>query len=346
VLVGSAVLAVELRRHFDTPVRSARGELWATAPQAQALQALLDRLAAAPPDAPLVALPYHPLINFLAARPSPTRFGVVWPADPPEIRDEEIIRRLTDMPSTLVVYSETQAPFLPRLQTFAPSLFAYLVRHYAIGEVFGGDPRGFSFMLLAPSAPASGTSLLGAALAGARVTVDDGAGPPRDGRDLVGEALWPFLPVLRTSTLPDGAVSVAYRLTPSAGQRLETRYGINPDRWIDLPPPRTRFAVAVCDVAGEHEIWSAEVDPTLDAADRRWAFASVDLSPWAGQAVDVVLRVRGPRGAPLRPDSAGWGDPRLVAPTDAPRASTADAWPPVMAARGEGGVRGARRKSP
>ncbi len=49
-----------------------------------------------------------------------------------------------------------------------------------------------------------------------------------------------------------------------------------------------------------------------NARDRRWATVAVDLTPWAGRPVDVVLRVRGASGAPVRADSAGWGEPRLA----------------------------------
>jgi hypothetical protein len=155
LLVASATLAIGLRRHFDAPVRGTTGTLWATAPQSGALQALLDNVANAPPGAPLLALPYHPLVNFLAARPSPTRHTVLWPADPPEERDAEVIARLAETPSSVVVYSLTQAPFLPRMPSFAPTLFTYLVDHYEVADVFGGDPYGFGFLLLRPRAPRS-----------------------------------------------------------------------------------------------------------------------------------------------------------------------------------------------
>jgi hypothetical protein len=311
-LVVSAHMALELRRTFDTPVRTPRGVLWGTAAHAQSLQALLDRIATvAPADAPVLSLPYQPLVTFLSARPALSRFVFLWPSDPPEARDAEIIQRLATTPQALVVYSETLAPFLPRLQSFAPTLFRYLVEHYTIDEAFGGGPKEFCFLLLGHRPPPIGTSLLGAAGREARVTVDGGAAP-RDVRDLVAEELWPFVPVLRVSTVLDASVSVAYGMVPEPGQRFETRYGINPDHWIDIPPPRARFAIAVRDAGGERELWGAEVDPMNNPHDRRWALASIDLSPWAGQGVDVVLRVTRPRGAPARSELVGWGDPRLV----------------------------------
>src|SRR5262249_56838402 len=71
--VVSAVLALELRARYATPVVSRRGVLDAAPAQAHALQAAIDALATTPPPraAPL-ALPYHPLLHFLSAPPRPT----------------------------------------------------------------------------------------------------------------------------------------------------------------------------------------------------------------------------------------------------------------------------------
>jgi hypothetical protein len=309
----SSVLAMQLRRHFDTPVRSVRGALWVTAPQAHSLEALVDRIAATEPrDAAVLALPYHPLVTFLAARPTLGRFDLLWPGDPAEARDREIIEHLARAPQTVVVYSLSQAPFLPRFPSFAPRLFDYLVEHYAVAEVFGGGAREFGFLLLAPRPAPRGRSLLGGMLAAARVTIEDGTGPRRDGRDLVGEARWPFTDVLRVGTVPNGVVAVSYTIVPEPGERLETHYGIHPDHWIDIPPPITRFAIAVRDQAGEQEVWSDQIDPMVNPGDRPWGIAAVDLSPWARQSIEVILRVRRPPYSPARPELAGWGEPRLV----------------------------------
>jgi hypothetical protein len=143
------------------------------------------------------------------------------------------------------------------------------------------------------------------------VTVD-GPSPTPAPSEVVAADRWPFLPVLRVTTLPQATVAVAYTIVPEPGQRLETSYGINPERWIDVPSPHTRFAIAVREGDTERDVWSAEIDPMTNPNDRRWATVHVDLAPWAGRTVELVLRVRGTPGAPMRTDSAGWGDPRLV----------------------------------
>jgi hypothetical protein len=314
--LASAALMVELARRQATPVQSARGRLYAAPPQAEPLQALLDGVAAAvPPGAPLVALPYHALVNFLAARPVLTRYYVIWPIDPDRTRDETIIRRLASTPEALVVYSPTQVPHFPRFATYAGPLLGYLADHFRIAETYS-HPDGFTFFLLGHRAEKRGVSLLGPALAGARVRIEPAAGPTREvteaeRADLVTEALWPVTRSLAVTTVPEGTVAVVYRLTPGPGERFEAGYGVNPDRWDVFAPP-VRFALAVTDEGGvERELLAAEVDPQVPAG-RRWTSARIDLSPWVGRAIAITLRVTGPSGGPPRPDLAGWADPRLV----------------------------------
>src|SRR5262249_5152951 len=156
---------------------------------------------------------YQPLLNFLADRPGLSRYYLVWPVDRAAGRDQEVIRQLDGSPEALVVYSPTQVPHFPRLRSYAGRLFRYLVKHFDIAQTFGGDVPGYTFVLLQRAPHARGHSLLGAALAAARVLEE-----PRDGavrlvsgeerRTLVGEDLWPFARVLRVATLPDASVAV------------------------------------------------------------------------------------------------------------------------------------------
>jgi len=318
----SAVLALELRERSATPVVSRRGVLYAAPAQAGALQATLDALATTPPGgAALAALPYHPLLNFLAARPGVSRFYIVWPVEQEASRDAVIVHRLEEERDALVVYSPTQAPHFPPFADYAPRLMRYLVDHFAIDRTLGGDPGGFTFLLLRRALPPPGRSLLDDALARARCTVEPKDGPSRDvtapaeRQALVGEALWPFRRVLRTTTLPEATVAVAVPVAAERGARFEVGYGVNGDRWGDLLPQRVRFTVSVRAAGrGERLVVSAEVDPYDREADRRWHDVAVDLTPWAGEPVEVVLRTTGPAGALPDANLAGWAAPRLVGP--------------------------------
>src|SRR6185503_13673641 len=172
-----------------------RGTLYAAPAQASTLQDLLDALAAAPPG-PLVSLPYHPLVNFLAARPVLSRFYVVWPVDPESRRDELMEADLEATPDAIVVYSVAQIPHFPRVGEYAPELFRYLVEHYAVDRMVGGAPGTTPFFLLRRAAVHDAPPPL--RLDDARVTVEASRGAPRvvtgaerDG--LVSEHWWPFV---------------------------------------------------------------------------------------------------------------------------------------------------------
>lgn len=318
---ASATLAAQFYRHYSSPVHSARGLLYATAAQARALQQLVDGVAAAaPPQVSLAAFPYHPLVNYLTARPGLTPTYAVWPADPDPERDEKIVRRLEGTPEGLVVYSPTRFPHLPEFAHYANHLFRYLTEHFVIDRVAGGDPGGFTFLMLRREKAASGHSMLGPDLEAARITVEPREGKPREiaGNErhaFANETLWPFRPVLGVTTLPDATVAVTYRLRPAGGDRLEISYGLNPDHWLDSPPPRVRFTLSIDAGGEEHQMLAAGLDPQQRERDRRWVETEVDLSTWAGSSIDLILRVTGEPGAPARADLAGWGDPRLVSVT-------------------------------
>jgi hypothetical protein len=320
LVAGTALsvwLALGMRRSMDTPVRSTRGVIYASPPQAAALQELVDGLAdAAPPGVPLAAFPYHPLVNFLSARPPLTRYYPIWPAEPDLGRTETVERDLDARPDGLVVYSPTQAPHFARMPDYAPELVAWLADHYRLERMLGGQPGGFEFLLARRAPEPAGRSLLGPALEAARVVVEPRGGTPRvataDERPrLVRDTVWPFRRVVAVTTEPDTSVAVRYPLTPVPGEHFRVSYGLNPDHWAHLPHLRVAFAVAVATPAGETPIADGTLQPLAVPADRRWVDVDVDLTPWAGQPIEIVLRTTGPPGVAPLDDRAGWGDPRI-----------------------------------
>jgi hypothetical protein len=242
----------------------------------------------------------------------------LWPLDPNPGREAEIIADLERDRAAIIVYSPTRIPHFPLMRDYVPVLFRYLVDHFAIERTAGGEPEGYTFVLLRRTPPAEGRRLLGPLLAEGQVRFAPGEGPPRDASAeerprLVGEALWPFEPVLRVTTLPTESVTVSLPLEPQPGDRLELVYGLNPDRWLELPPTPVGFGVAIESDGIEHELVARVLDPRTRAADRAWIPARIDLSRWAGRAVTLVLRVSGPAGEWPQYDRAGWGDPRIIA---------------------------------
>jgi hypothetical protein len=282
------------------------------------LQSLVDGLAAAaPPDVPLLSLPYHPLINFIAARPPLTHRYVVWPADPDDGRTAAIERALDARPDGLVVFNQSQVPYFPRMQDYSPALFGYLADNYRIAQMLGGQAFGYEFLLLRREPPPFGRALLGEGLAPARVVLEPDDGPARDATAaerarLVGVAVWPFERVLRVGTEPATTVAVRIPITPGPTTRVFTSYGVNPEAWSRLPPFRPRFRVAVADAGVETAVADATLAPFSVLSDRRWTDVTIDLAPFAGRPVELVLRVTSPPDVPAFDDRTAYGLLRIA----------------------------------
>jgi hypothetical protein len=319
LLAVSLVLTLQLRERFDTPLETARGTIYGTAAQVASIQPLLAWLdARGDAEQQLIVFPYIPLFNFLTGRAPLTRYYVVWPAHVEPERDDEILAALEAHPQAPVVYSPSQFPNLPAFRDYAPRVFEHLVQHYEIAHLFGGEAGGLTFLALERQEPPAGTSLLGAPLQQATVRRVGPDGGPRavsgaERAALVGETSWPFARVLRTAVTPRETAEVRFDLMPAAGDRFAASAGVDPDRWQADPPPRARFAVVVEDGADAHVVYEREIAPRRRRADRHWAPLSVDLTPWAGRRITLVLRVTGPPAARAALPDAGWAWPRLVA---------------------------------
>jgi hypothetical protein len=116
--------------------------------------------------------------------------------------------------------------------------------------------------------------------------------------------------VLQVAALPGARVTVGYRLMAASGDHVEARYGVNPEHLTDFALPNLRFTVAVRDAKEMREVMDAEVPPVAARLDGRMREASIDLSPWAGHAIEILLGVTASAAGPM--DLAGWGTPRVV----------------------------------
>lgn len=315
MLAVSIGVAIGLVWVNPTPVHGPRGTIYATPPQADALQALVDAVGAMPPDLPMLGLPYHPGMNYITGRTDLARYYAAWPAEPDLGRTEDFIRALEARPDGIVVYTPSQVAHFPRMGDYTPALFAYLADHYEIAQAVGGDLGGLSFFVLARRDPPGGTSLGGERLAAAAVTLtQDGVmrpATPGERGALVREALWPFCRAIGVGVQRDGATALRYRVTPDATTHLRGSFGVNPDHWTHLGHPLT-FTVAVEPIGGSAAIARREtVDVFQRPADRAWHPLDVDLGRWVGQPVDVVVQVEGPGRVPIEPIYGGFCDLRL-----------------------------------
>jgi hypothetical protein len=72
------------------------------------------------------------------------------------------------------------------------------------------------------------------------------------------------------------------------------------------------FGIGVSDGMVYDEMLSLTLNPYNNASDRRWNEISLDLSPYAGETVDLIFNTRSGPQDDRNGDFAAWGDPRVV----------------------------------
>ena len=114
-------------------------------------------------------------------------------------------------------------------------------------------------------------------------------------------------------TLPAGPPSrYRFSLDVAPGARLTFACAIAPpfhDR------PGVEFTVKVRKAGREDTLWTQLLDPLSRAEHRRWVPAEIDLGPYAGRGVELILETHGyeETGEPGR---AVWGTPGVTVPKD------------------------------
>jgi hypothetical protein len=233
---------------------------------------------------------------------------VIWPGQDPA-RDQRVIADLEAYDVQLVVYSFSQYAMLGSFRANAPLLYDYLVDHFAIERVFTREPFGPLLCALGRRGAPHGRSLL---------TLVPSAEP----RGVLSAVRWPFAEVLaqRIGTPEAPAVARLAVDVPAEGQRLALAYGMNPERWLDVPRGPLTFSLSI---EGEAEppveVMRATIDPQRELQDRQWRPASIDLGRWAGQRVRLVLAVEAETLPPDPAGLAGWAEPRLLDRSAPPR---------------------------
>ena len=113
---------------------------------------------------------------------------------------------------------------------------------------------------------------------------------------------------------------VRWELTVPENAWLGFSLGVMPEGWT-VPGDGVLFRIGVSDMSpdGYDEVLSITVNPYANSTDRRWQHLTVDLSPYAGQRVELILNTNSSPpaapGAPPRDDRQGdlalWGAPRI-----------------------------------
>jgi hypothetical protein len=274
------------------------------------------------PDDKVAAIPYFPIINFLAERMGPHRSAyIIWPFPEIEDRDEQIVAALDATGTDLVIYHFTQFLGFDPFWEHAPKIFDHLVDHFEVDRVFTYDKWGYKMVGLVRSEEADlpGESLLpgGASALAIRVEGDGGrrAVPPEMRDEYVREMAWPFRHVVALRPALKGrrtVVSIPVDV-PASGGELRSAVSVHPQHWFELPSSWIDFRVAVADGGRREVVFQKRLDPTSSLDDRGWFEVDVPLDRWAGKTIEIELISEAERRTGASLWMAGWQVPRLIA---------------------------------
>ena len=327
LLLVSLALMADLRRTIDWPLDVARGGVHVDPRNGPIIEDVLAYVKRnVPPGEALPVYPVQPMLGFLAGRTTAGGYYVIWPFQDAG-RDAAIIADLERNHVSHVIYSLSQYAHLRSFQTNASELFAYLATHYEIDEVFSREPNGpLVVALRRRAAPTAHIPLEDLVRGVAALPPADGTSP-EPAAAAPGTGAWTTWPFGRVLTQQAGSAEQpdVVRLplvVPGDKTVLELDYGVNPDRWLGLRGGPFVFTIAVAPDAGPGgaaqppaELFRAQVDPAIVVGDRGWRRARVDLSPWAGKPVVLLLSVASERPEPAPDNLVGWREPAFVLPT-------------------------------
>lgn len=93
---------------------------------------------------------------------------------------------------------------------------------------------------------------------------------------------------------------------------LSVSLGVHESAW-EREGGGVLFMVGASHAGQYQELVSLIVNPGANPADRQWLPVLLDLSPWAGQQVELILNTREPHeGAGITNHLAVWGTPAIV----------------------------------
>jgi len=119
--------------------------------------------------------------------------------------------------------------------------------------------------------------------------------------------------VLFVHPAPSGSTALVYPVHIEPRTTLRADLAVAPEAWA-VEGDGVTFSVYVEDEAGMHLLYSRYVDPKHHQQDRRWLPVRVDLSPFSGKLVRIILVAGSGPAGDRRYDWAGWGEPHLQRP--------------------------------
>jgi hypothetical protein len=106
-----------------------------------------------------------------------------------------------------------------------------------------------------------------------------------------------------------------FKVTVPRNAWLRTFLAIMPRAWDEERSDGVLFRFGVSDGRKYDELLNQHVDPRSVPEDRRWVPVTIDLSPYAGQQVDLIFNTNSSlprRRANSSFDLALWADPRVT----------------------------------
>ncbi|MEO2166998.1 MAG: hypothetical protein ABGY42_02560, partial [bacterium] len=299
LFASTLVMVVDMRRVFDHYLAFDRGQVYADRQNGPLIDAVVTWQAEnIAPDQPLPSWPTQPALVFLSGRATVGGYHVIWPGQNPA-RDGVLREALEQRDVNHLLFSISQWGQLGSFGAIAPDLYRYLVENFEIHRTFSHELYGPILVALERDTGAS------AGRAGERLLVSD----------LFAMRSWPFAPVQSQPVATD-AGSEAVRIPLDAGSSQRTlvgSVGINPDRWFGPPAGPFDFIIEIEEGSQRHVLLRKRVDPRHAVGDRRWHPFTVDLTPYAGRATQLVFRVHAPTLHESPQNLAGWKGLRFLA---------------------------------
>ncbi|MDG2051969.1 MAG: glycosyltransferase family 39 protein [Myxococcota bacterium] len=334
LVYGSISVALSLKNTHTAPLPGERAGLFALPADAAMISDVLEYVEEYTDENDRVAaLPYFPIINFLAERMGPHRSAyILWPF--PEIpdRDQKVIAAMEETQTDRVIYHFTQFESFDPVWEHAPDLFAYLVENFEMDRVFNAGEWGYKLAGLkrSPERAHEGVRIVPPGAEGLEIRIEE-SGPPRtvppgSRPAYVREMLWPFRPViaLRASTGGRQTVLEVPIEVPLEPTRLVSAVGIHPQSWLRLPPSWVEFKIAIEGERGREVVFQRRLGPSNVLADRGWFGIDIPLDRWAGQRVQIEFIQSAERLTGANLWMGGWEIPRLVSGPATPPEALSD----------------------
>lgn len=113
---------------------------------------------------------------------------------------------------------------------------------------------------------------------------------------------------------------MAWRMRLPDEAVLEAYVGIKPEAWKQVAP--VTFRIELDDGTATDLLFEHVMNPRDSVEDREWGFFDLDLSPFGGQKVELILSTE---ASPSDYGWAGWGLPRIYSPEKGWRERAEDA---------------------